>query len=242
MNVGCALDEGLASPTASIPVFYGERSPWWVVVKTQGPTGHGSRFIKDSAPERLSRLVTKMMSFRSSQAAYLEAHEHEGCKLGHVTSLNLTALRAGVPAGENKFQLNVIPTEAEAGFDIRITPKELPEFQRKFDAWLAEEGATFETMARGDTSLLTGVDNHNPWWSAFKEATDSLGLKMEPDIFSANTDSRYLRAKGIPAFGVSFMPNTTVLLHDHNERIGVETFLAAIPYFSTLITAMANMS
>lgn len=41
--VGVALDEGLANPRDAFTVFYGERTPWWLLVKAVGPTGHGSR-------------------------------------------------------------------------------------------------------------------------------------------------------------------------------------------------------
>jgi hypothetical protein len=34
-------------------VFYGERKIWWIHVTARGPTGHGSRFVKDTATEKL---------------------------------------------------------------------------------------------------------------------------------------------------------------------------------------------
>ena len=44
-------------------------------------------------------------------------------KLGDVTTINLTVLKAGVSAdGGKTYCLNVIPNEAEAGFDIRVAP------------------------------------------------------------------------------------------------------------------------
>lgn len=51
MNVGLALDEGLANPENKYTVFYGERCVWWVKFKALGPTGHGSRFIPRTAIE-----------------------------------------------------------------------------------------------------------------------------------------------------------------------------------------------
>ena len=38
-KIGCALDEGLANTEDAYTVFYGERSPWWVLVDANGPTG-----------------------------------------------------------------------------------------------------------------------------------------------------------------------------------------------------------
>jgi aminoacylase len=53
LNVGLALDEGLASTDESYNVFYGERLPWWVKVTAKGNTGHGSRFIDGTAVEQV---------------------------------------------------------------------------------------------------------------------------------------------------------------------------------------------
>jgi aminoacylase len=65
--VGVALDEGLASPTAATTVFYGERAPMWIVVRATGPTGHGSRFIADTAVAKLITLANKALAFRAQQ-------------------------------------------------------------------------------------------------------------------------------------------------------------------------------
>uniref|UniRef100_A0A4X1SEM5 N-acyl-aliphatic-L-amino acid amidohydrolase n=2 Tax=Sus scrofa TaxID=9823 RepID=A0A4X1SEM5_PIG len=54
LRAGFALDEGLASPTDAFTVFYSERSPWWLRVTSTGKPGHGSRFIEDTAAEKLA--------------------------------------------------------------------------------------------------------------------------------------------------------------------------------------------
>jgi aminoacylase len=42
---------------------------------------------------------------------------------GDVTTLNLTVLKAGMSTdGGKTFAFNVVPNEAEAGFDIRVPP------------------------------------------------------------------------------------------------------------------------
>jgi aminoacylase len=57
LNVGFALDEGIACPHNALKVFYGERTAWWVDVVTRGNTGHGSQFINNTA---VSKLVNKI--------------------------------------------------------------------------------------------------------------------------------------------------------------------------------------
>lgn len=110
-------------------VFNSERCIWWLHVTARGNAGHGSRFVQDTATPKLIACVNKFLAYRQEQQELLESDHREGCshanaakrerKLGDVTTLNLTALRAGHSDGAGKWLLNVIPTEAEAGFDIR---------------------------------------------------------------------------------------------------------------------------
>ena len=94
-NIGLALDEGLATTGKEYTVFYGERMPLWINVVSKGPTGHGSRFIQDTAVEKLVEMASKAFAFRKEQEKQLGYTEH-GCKhceakkLGDVTTLNLT--------------------------------------------------------------------------------------------------------------------------------------------------------
>ena len=40
LNIGFALDEGLASPTETIPLYYGERNVFWMKFKCTGIKQH----------------------------------------------------------------------------------------------------------------------------------------------------------------------------------------------------------
>lgn len=63
MNVGLCLDEGIACPRADVfYAFYEERSPWWVSFVIPGKAGHGSRFIEDTAVEKLHRLMERYVN------------------------------------------------------------------------------------------------------------------------------------------------------------------------------------
>jgi hypothetical protein len=59
---------------------------------------------------------------------------------------------------------------------------------------------------------MTSVSKEDPWFQAFTRATDKHQLKVEPRIFPAGTDSRYIREIGIPAFGFSPMNFTPVCI------------------------------
>ena len=64
LNIGLALDEGLATPDDVIPVYYGERNVFWVKFHCHGNPGHGSRFIKDTAAEKVQYLTNKLLGYR----------------------------------------------------------------------------------------------------------------------------------------------------------------------------------
>jgi aminoacylase len=248
--VGIALDEGLANPKNSYTVFYGERTPWWLLVKAQGPTGHGSRFIEGTAMSKLIDVCNKALAFRQEQQTAL-GHtggcSHATAKaLGDVTTLNITMLKGGVSVDNGAtYALNVIPTEAEAGFDVRISPHMQPaEFKALIDDWCKAEGVSWD-FAPWTSPIhkhyLTAVDRDvNPWWGVFLDTMAEIGVAVEPEIFPAGTDSRFLRKLGVAALGFSPMRNTPILLHEHNEWLHEDVFLEGITVYEKLIAALAS--
>lgn len=63
---------------------------------------------------------------------------------------------------------------------------------------------------------------------------------LEPQIFPAGTDGRFLRKHNVPVFGFSPMANTPTLLHDHNELLNKKVYLKGIRIYEELIPALAN--
>mmetsp|Transcript_16295 Transcript_16295/g.21427 ORF Transcript_16295/g.21427 Transcript_16295/m.21427 type:complete len:429 (+) Transcript_16295:102-1388(+) len=248
-NVGIALDEGLANTSEKFTVFYGERVPLWVTITANGPTGHGSRFIADTAVEKLIRMANKALEVRRAEEKRL-GHSDHGCKhseakkLGEVMSLNLTVLQAGVSCdGGKTFSNNVIPTVAKAGFDIRVPPeKPLAQVREMLDEWTSENGMSwkFDTPDPGNNHYTTPIDESNPWWGKFKSACDVAKITLETEIFPAATDSRFLRECGLPAFGFSPMNNSPILLHEHNEYLDKEVFLNGIGIYETVLSEIAR--
>lgn len=211
-----------------------------------GNVGHASRFIKDQAVMKINRVVNKFLEFRAIQEAKFEGH---GCKhgvahkLGDVTTVNCTMLNAGVTTDHGKtYALNCIPSTAEAGFDLRIPPTvDLDEMYKMVKDWCDPEGIEIEFVQKVEMHAVSSIDpDKNHWWATLRSSLEHEKLKVVPEIFPAGTDSRYLREKGIPAFGVSPMDGTPILLHDHNERIHVDVFKRGIATLTHVVYAMAN--
>lgn len=247
LRVGVALDEGLANPEPGrFTVFYAERAVWWLRLRAAGPTGHASRFVEGAAMDRLMTSVARFLAYREEQRARLLGHD--GCehavaaaKLGDVATVNLTMLRGGVSAdGGRTFALNVVPTEAEAGFDIRIPPGiPLDDFEAKVREWTRDVGVEYEFDYRTPEHYVSDVDG--PFYAALCSAVGRRGGTVETEVFPAGTDGRYVRGTGVPVFGFSPMDATPILLHDHDERLDCDVFLRGIDIYVDVVMAMAGV-
>ncbi|KAK9758252.1 hypothetical protein RND81_01G218200 [Saponaria officinalis] len=246
LNVGFAIDEGQASITDEFRVFYADRSPWHVTITAVGPPGHGSRMYDDSAMENLMKSVEMMSKFRESQFDLVK----RGWRLiSEVVSVNPVFLNAGIRTGDG-YAMNMQPSEAQAGFDIRIPPTVDSELIRKriVEEWApASRNMTYEIVEKGPSRdnwgrpLMTATDDANPWWSVFRKAIEAAGGKLaKPEILTSTTDARFVRQRGIPALGFSPMSNTPILLHDHNEYLQDTVFLKGIEVYESLISSLSS--
>jgi len=234
LNVGVALDEGIASPTDDYLLFYAERNIWHIIVTCPGTPGHGSLLLENTAGEKVRYIVDKFMDFRAKEKKRLEANPN--FTIGNVTSVNLTRLFGGV-------QTNVIPETLTVVFDVRLTVDvDHEEFENMVLGWCKEagEGVTIEFEQKNPKVGQTRLDESNIYWMAFKKAADEMNINLLPRIFPGGTDSRYVRGLGLPAIGFSPMINTPVLLHDHDEFLQVDVFLKGIDIYEKLIPAVAN--
>lgn len=162
LNVGFALDEGLATPDDQFPVYYAERSVWRVHFTCNGTSGHGSLLHKNTAGEKIRRMIDYLMDFREEEVQRLNDHP-EWC-VADVTTVNLTVIRGGV-------QTNVVPPEMTVGFDIRLAlDVDHEEFENRLNAWCAKAGGDISIRYESKKPKVapTKIDNTNPYWLAFE--------------------------------------------------------------------------
>lgn len=206
-GIAIALDEGLASTTDVYSVFYGERLPWWIEVSATGNTGHGSRFIENTAVEQIVEIANRALAFREGQRAALHGSaneaKHANCahavaakkrrmakgsdpiSLGDVTSLNITTLQAGVRAGDT-FVYNCVPPIASCSLDIRISPHVEPnEIKDMLDGWCKECSASSEEGHKLSWDYIGGNGNDMQ-----EHALTSMDVRVNPwyGVFGAALD------------------------------------------------------
>ncbi|XP_062099155.1 uncharacterized protein LOC133805071 [Humulus lupulus] len=246
LNLGFAMDEGQANPGDSFRVFHSDRSPWELVIKAKGTPGHGSRMYDNSAMENLMRSMEIMSRFRESQFDEVKAGRASNSE---VISVNPVYLKSGIPSPTG-FVMNMQPSEAEAGFDLRMPPTADPDLIKKriAEEWApAVRNMTYEIREKGPIRdshgrpLMTLTNDSNPWWPVFKEAIAAVGGKLsKPEILSSTTDARYLRQLGVPVVGFSPMINTPILLHDHNEFLKDTVYLRGIEVYESIISTLSS--
>lgn len=232
LNVGFCLDEGLANPNDAYTVFYGERGVLWFDIVCTGTAGHGARFIEDLAVEKVHKLMSSILDYREQQKKKLNSDPK--LKLGDVTSVNVNVVKGGV-------QHNVVPSEFTISVDMRISPFDKNEdIEKLVNGWVESVGGQF-SVAYKIPSSLTSIGPESVWWSTFQTALAKSGRPIEPEIFPAGTDSRFLRALKIPALGFSAMRSTPILLHDKNEFLNEAIYLEGIPIYMEIIQSLANL-
>lgn len=206
-------------------------------------------------------MANRAQQFREIQRNLLhgKCSHSNGCShavarktLGDVTTVNLTVLKS---AGCDSGAYNVIPTTMEAGFDIRISPHTTTEdISNEITRWCQEaqndvtgvplsggikwEFANSNRMLEHSTTSID--DKVNPWWDLFRHCiADTSNCEVTPLIFPAATDSRFLRALGIRAFGFSPIRNSPILLHEHNEYLSVDIYLEGCTVYEKLIRCLS---
>ncbi|XP_044475999.1 aminoacylase-1-like [Mangifera indica] len=246
LNVGFVMDEGQASTNDEFRVFYADRSPWNLKIKAVGSPGHGSRMFDNSAMENLMKSVEMITTFRDTQFDEVKAGKAANSE---VISVNPVYLKAGTPSPTG-FVMNLQPSEAEAGFNIRLPPTADPDLMRKriAEEWApATRNMTYEIIQLGPLRdykgrpLMTPTNDSNPWWSVFKQAVTAAGGKIaKPEILASTTDARYMRQLGIPTLGFSPMSNTPILLHDHDEHLKDTVYLRGIEIYESVISSLSS--
>lgn len=264
-RVEAVLNEGGQNRTARGRTLYWgieveQKRPLWLEVKARGRGGHGSMATVDSAPHELIRALAEVLNtpprFRVSPAArrFLEGlsqvdpHARKllvGDRLQAVESGKVDLLLPGM-AGyfldtiqvtrlEGSERINVVPGEARAQLDIRLLPDT---DQSAFLSWLKSRlGSNVEVQILLDHPPVPPSPTDSEVYRELQEVLEREAPVL-PVFIAGVTDSRYFRARGIPAYGLQpFELEADVLrtVHAADERIPMEAFRRGVVRFRRLI-------
>ena len=214
-----------------------------------GTPGHGSRPHADNSAVHLMRALLKLhdwdrgVTYTPATTAYLERLSEAGLMppasdraaveaqirrspallAAFINTINVTIVRSGI-------KNNVIPAKSEAVIDCRLLPGESREAWRqqvidyiddpRITVEFSREPQAFKpTEAEWDTELFRTING------VLKEAMEDA--VVVPSMTVGGTDNRFLRERGIPAYGFIpclLSPEERAGFHGNNEFITLENF------------------
>jgi acetylornithine deacetylase/succinyl-diaminopimelate desuccinylase-like protein len=250
IDVEFALNEGssgrITNDRTVFTVATNEKFGSGLRLTSVGAPGHGSFVHEDNSMVRLARALVRLDEWdrgvtfipdtrtylgRLADAGVIDASDdasmveviraRRGMQAMFMNTLNVTMVNAGV-------KQNVLPAKSEALIDCRLLPGQDPEaWRREVERVVDDPKITVEFTAGQAPPRHPSVD-----WDTdlFRAIESSVHAAMEdavvaPTMTIGATDCRYLRAKGVIAYG--FIPaifsteeNTT--FHGNDEFITVD--------------------
>jgi len=250
---GDATPNWLGSRGVTFRVAVSEKRVMWMRLTVHGKAGHGSmpnpnnpnlilinalaRLLSEPPPYRLTpvfdeamRALAPKMDFPASfELAHLSTpYMMDFAARGPLSLYTIQALMHDTIAPTmltSGMKVNVIPSIAEAGIDCRLLPDtDADAFLKHLHEVLGPkvEIALIQHPDPSPTSQTNGEA-----WDAIRQvvADDFVDTIVAPSMTSGGTDSRYLRVKGVPAYG--FVPiivpeAEAVRIHGVDERLSID--------------------
>jgi acetylornithine deacetylase/succinyl-diaminopimelate desuccinylase-like protein len=255
-----------------------EKQPKPVRLVVKGPAGHGSRPLRSSAVLHLARAVEKVamwdppMKFNDTTRSYFEklanlsgpedAARYKGLfdakkapaireylaehdpglySLLH-TSISPNMLQAG-------YQVNVIPSEAEATLDIRALPGEdIDAFYQSMRQVINDPAVEIVPVVRNQRPPAAPSDIHSAAFHSLEATYKKVyGVVTLPIMSTGATDMAFLRGKGVQCYGVGAMVDEEDApkgfgAHSDQERILEEAVYKHVQFFWEAVRAIAGSS
>lgn len=249
LNIGAEVDEGLPNPKPGFNIYFGERQTWWMVVEAEDSPGHGALSPDDTAAQKIHRVIARALKFRERERARVN---ESGKTIGDTIGVNVVFVENGIESEQSPtgYIMNIIPSKARAGFDIRVPPHvSTAQMENEIESWMLDEndlrcpGVSYYFTYKVENAQVT--DSSHPFAKAFFQGLDEArkgapGPEAIPSVFFGGTDARFVRRVGIPCIGFSPIEQTTDLLHKHDEYITVEGYLAGVTTYKHIIQHIAD--
>lgn len=210
-----------------------EKIPYGIKLTSRGPAGHGSVPLQTNAIVHLSQAVAKIaawqppMHLNDTTRYYFErlaglsdpqsAARYHGLLDPQKTEAIQTYFAANEPAHNSMirtsispniikggYQINVIPSDAEATLDVRALPEEdMVAFVDKVKAVIADPAIEIASENRNQRPPAPASRLDIPAFKTIEEVTKQVyGIPTLPTMSTGATDMAFLRAKGVQCYGI----------------------------------------
>jgi len=252
-----------------------EKRPMPAKLVAHGPAGHGSRPMQSAAIAHLAQAVAKIAAWdppmrlndttrtyfeklsavsapedaaryrallEPKQApaarAYLAEHDPLRYSMLH-TSVSPNILKAG-------FQINVIPSEAEATLDIRALPDEdIVKFRALMRQVINDPAVDIVPMELNERPAAPPSSLTSDAFKSIEAAYRKIyNIGTSPVMQTGATDMAFLRAKGVQCYGVGAMLDEEDApkgfgAHSDQERLLEDALYKHVQFFWESVTGLA---
>ena len=144
---------------------------------------------------------------------------------------------------EGGHAVNALPQLAAATVNCRVLPDDAEEYVRStLEKVIADPQVTFIPMGARTKGPASSM--RPDVMQAVSRMTDTLwpGVPTVPIMVMGATDGAYLRAAGIPTYGVQgfFLDRDDIRFHGRDERMGVQAFYEGQTFLYELVKILAK--
>ncbi len=231
--------------TSYVGVDVAEKAPFWLHVVAHGQSGHGSRPIEDSAPNRLLRALDRLVSYRPEpkvlplvdellrEMAPYQSPERAVQFRDIRQALRDKSFRDSVDQDDSlnyllrdtisltmlggSQQTNVIPDEAWANLDVRLLPGEDPrQFLQTLRERVADPKVSIEPLDGFSQGNSSPVDTE--LYDAIRRVAARYfpSAPVVPRLASGYNESQRYRPLGMVCYG--FSPYSTTAEEGNTEH------------------------
>ncbi|HEX4948860.1 MAG TPA: M20/M25/M40 family metallo-hydrolase [Blastocatellia bacterium] len=253
-----------------------EKIPYGITLTARGPAGHGSVPLRTNAVVHLSQAITKLsawstpMRLNDTTKTYFErlasiSSPEEAQRYRNLANPEVSAaiqdyfavneprhhsmLRTSISPNIIKggYQVNVIPSEAEATLDIRALPDEnmetlLAEIRKVINDPAVEVAKNNRNTRPGARPSRIDSEAFRIVEAAVKQHYNTVTL---PTMSTGATDMAYLRAKGIECYGLGPLTDSEdgpkgYGAHSDQERILEESLHKFVRFHWDIVVNLAK--
>lgn len=241
-----------------------EKDICWLRLTSVGTPGHGSRPHYDNSAVHLVNALARLAAWERGVAITPETRiwldrlaadnripqidsedqletlvkEHPGAHAMFLNTLNVTMINAGIKA-------NVIPAKSEATIDCRLLPgQDREDWRQQVISVIDDDRISVEFSDWGQEQPVA-VDWDTELYRTIETVvTDAVeDATVVPGVCVGGTDNRFLRQRGIPAYGfipVLLSPEEAAGFHGNDEHLTIENLNMGVELTHEIVRRMAT--
>jgi len=240
-------------------------------IEARNPGGHSAMPVKENAIYRLAAALERISRyefpirlnevtrayFEATASLYTGALAEDFQAVARGGQQAITRVAAASPAWnavlrttcvatmlDGGHALNALPQTAGANINCRVHPDDSPQFVLDtLKKVIADDKVSVRPSGEPPASAPASP-LRDDILSAAKRVTSQMwpGVPVVPCLGTGATDGRFLRAAGIPTYGMTglFMERDDMRAHGQNERVGVAQFYESATYLYRLVRELAQ--